>query len=547
MSRWSSLNLALLSLASAPLIFWILRRTAKASRPAAHRGPAPLDPHERALLGEILERSSDAIFAKDAEGRYLLCNREVARVSGRSHEEISGRDDAWLFPAEQARRIRDNDLQVMRANEVCSYEETLATVDGEVTYLVTKGPLRTADGLVNGVFGISRDITARKQMIATLERSRSQLRTFVDAAPVNMAMFDREMRYLAYSARWHRQFGAGRDLHGLCHYDVLPDLPAEWRDLHKRGLAGENLSNDADLWLRADGKATWLRWGITPWTDEHGEVGGIIITNEDVTDQVASRKAERRIQAELERRVAQRTAALTAANRDLDSFAYAVAHDLRGPLRAMSGYSQALIEDYAPNLDADARRHLEQIDGAARRMAGMIDGILALSHSARGELRQDRFDVSLTARRILGELARRHPERQVRCEVEDGLELDGDAGMLESVMQNLLSNAWKYTSKSATAHIRVYRGSVDGREGICVADDGAGFDMAYADDLFKPFHRLHHQSEFSGLGIGLATALRIVQRHGGTMRAQARPGQGATFCFDVGHPVLPAKAAVSSI
>ena len=239
----------------------------------------------------------------------------------------------------------------------------------------------------------------------------------------------------------------------------------------------------------------------------------------------------RRLNADLERRVLERTAELSAANRELDSFAYAVSHDLRAPLRAMSGFSQALVEDYGKLLDAEARKYLDQIGIASRKMGELIDGILVLSRSTRGELRRDAIDISALATRLLEELVRGEPERQVGWLVEPHLLATGDARMIEAVLSNLLDNAWKYTGKAKAPSIRVFSGEIGGLSGFCVADNGAGFDMAHAEQLFQPFRRLHRQDEFPGIGIGLATVLRIVHRHGGEVRAESRPGAGATFCF----------------
>ena len=235
----------------------------------------------------------------------------------------------------------------------------------------------------------------------------------------------------------------------------------------------------------------------------------------------------RRLNAELE----QRTAELAAANGELEGFAYAVAHDLRAPLRALSGFSQALEEDYGDRLEGEAKTYLDQIGIASRKMGELIEGILTLSRVTRGELRRDRIDLSALATQLLEELARMEPARQVRWRIEPGIEAVGDARMIEDVLRNLLGNAWKYTAKTPEPLIRVHTEAKERALYFCVADNGAGFDMAHAERLFKPFQRLHRQDEFPGIGIGLATVQRIVHRHGGEMRAEGRPAGGATFCF----------------
>ena len=243
------------------------------------------------------------------------------------------------------------------------------------------------------------------------------------------------------------------------------------------------------------------------------------------------------LNATLEARVDQRTAELTAAIQELDSFAYTVSHDLRAPLRAMGGFAHALQEDHGDALPLGAKTYLDQIVLAGRKMSDLVEGLLTLSRSTRGDLRMDRVDVSALAQKRLVELAAAEPARRVSVEVENGLVLQGDIRMLSSVVNNLLENAWKYTGSAIQPKIRVHACDVDGRLGFCVSDNGAGFDMAHAARLFKPFQRLHRQDEFPGVGIGLATVQRIVQRHGGQISAHGVPGQGATFSV-----VLPGSA-----
>jgi len=232
-------------------------------------------------------------------------------------------------------------------------------------------------------------------------------------------------------------------------------------------------------------------------------------------------------------RIAALEAELAALRAEMQEFTYTVSHDLRAPVRAMIGFSQALKEDFGGELRADALVYLDQIEIASRKMGGLIDGLLTLSRSTRGELRHDKVDLSALALRRLAELAKSEPQRAVAWQVDPGLAVRGDASMLEAVMTNLLDNAWKYSDKAPAARIRVYAENRDGRPWICVADNGAGFDMAHAERLFKPFQRLHRQDEFPGIGIGLATAQRILHRHGGEIVATAAPGQGATFCFSL--------------
>jgi signal transduction histidine kinase len=221
---------------------------------------------------------------------------------------------------------------------------------------------------------------------------------------------------------------------------------------------------------------------------------------------------------------------LDAANRELEAFSYAVAHDLRAPLRAIDGFSQALLEDCAGKLDADGTGHLERVRSGVAQMGRLIDGLLVLSRVTR-EIVREKVDLSELATDSGARLREAHPGRDVELVVHDGLVVLGDARLLAAALDNLLGNAWKFTGKCAHARIEVGEKREDGVRVFFVRDNGAGFDPAYADKLFRAFQRLHSVTEFEGTGIGLATVQRIVQRHGGWIRAEGEVGRGATFYF----------------
>jgi len=249
-------------------------------------------------------------------------------------------------------------------------------------------------------------------------------------------------------------------------------------------------------------------------------------------DVVARKLAAAEIEG-LNQELNQTVAQLQGANQELEAFAYSVSHDLRAPLRAMSGFSEALVEDYGDSLAVEARGYLDEIVIGSRHMGQLIDGLLILSRCTRGELRNDRVDISAMTDRILCQHERLDPQRRVEWLIEPGLSVGGDARMIEVVMRNLLDNAWKYTDRTVKPLIRVYAVQQWNHKFLCVADNGAGFDMAHIEKLFQPFQRLHRQEEFPGIGIGLATAERIVHRHGGTIFATGAPQLGATFSFSL--------------
>ncbi|MFA6499965.1 MAG: ATP-binding protein, partial [Desulfurivibrionaceae bacterium] len=229
----------------------------------------------------------------------------------------------------------------------------------------------------------------------------------------------------------------------------------------------------------------------------------------------------------------ERTAQIAAANKELDSFAYSVSHDLRAPLRGIDGFSQALLEDYGERLDDTAKDYISRVRAGCLRMGDLIDDMLQLSRLSRGEIHRQEVDLSAMAGEIAEELQRGAPARRVVFELTPGITVFGDAILLRAVLDNLLGNAWKFTAKTEEARITFGRQEEDGKDLLFVRDNGAGFDMAYADKLFGAFQRLHSPQEFEGTGIGLATVQRIIHRHGGTIRAEGAVGSGATFYFSV--------------
>ena len=241
----------------------------------------------------------------------------------------------------------------------------------------------------------------------------------------------------------------------------------------------------------------------------------------------------RQFNAELERRVAERTAALTSSNRELEAFSYSVSHDLRAPLRAIDGFAHILAEDYGDRLDAAARSHLARIRAASQRMALTTDAMLDLARLARTELQREDVDLSALAAAVVAELPQ-DPSRRPEFAIAPGLHAMADRELMHLVLQNLLHNAWKFTGKVASPRIAFGEIALDGERVFFVRDNGAGFDPAHAGRLFGAFQRLHHPDDFGGTGVGLATVARIVQRHGGRVRAEGAVGQGAAFYFTLG-------------
>ncbi len=246
----------------------------------------------------------------------------------------------------------------------------------------------------------------------------------------------------------------------------------------------------------------------------------LLLAIEDITEREDERRALATLRSELE-----------ASNRELEAFAYSVSHDLRAPLRSMSGFGQRLLDLYDDQLDDRGRDYLRRIRNASERMAELVNGILQISRLGRTQVTRAPVDLTSMARRILGELRREDPTREATTEIAEGVTVQGDLRLLEQLLRNLLENAWKFTSKRPVAQIEFGTSEREGKTVYFVRDNGAGFDMQYAGELFGLFQRLHSRREYEGTGIGLAIAKRIVQRHDGEIWAEAEAERGATFCF----------------
>jgi light-regulated signal transduction histidine kinase (bacteriophytochrome) len=263
-------------------------------------------------------------------------------------------------------------------------------------------------------------------------------------------------------------------------------------------------------------------------------VGGFVTTYTDITQLREAQDALERLNAELDQRVKERTQELRVLNKDLESFTYSVSHDLRTPLRSIHGFATVLADTEAERLSDGGRKALQRIQNNAGRMGALITDLLSMAQQSRVELNIQPVDLSALAHSVKGELQRAESTRRVDWKIEEGLSVHGDPALMRVVMQNLLGNAWKYTGHAEVACIELFRvNDGDGMAGFCVRDNGAGFDMAYADQLFQPFKRLHMPHEFEGTGIGLANVQRILLRHHGSIRGHGSVGEGATFFFSL--------------
>jgi PAS domain S-box-containing protein len=327
---------------------------------------------------------------------------------------------------------------------------------------------------------------------------------------------------------WRREEAIGRNWFEMF---VPPELD------HDRAVFFDLLQEKDHAWhyeheiLTRGGERLLIRWNNTVLRSTTGDVVGTASIGEDITQRKRAEDEVHRLNADLERRVAERTAELEAANKELEAFDYSISHDLRAPLSRIEGFSAMLREKYGDKLDAHGSDVLQRIAEAGRNMDQLVGDLFALSTATRGELRRSGVNVSTLAQSIVASLRKSEPEREVQFVAPAAMTARADPGLLRVVLENLLGNAWKFTGRRAQAHIEMGILENPGERAYFVRDNGAGFNIAGADELFMPFRRMHARSEFEGTGIGLATVQRIVRRHGGRVWADAAVDQGATFFF----------------
>ena len=390
-----------------------------------------------------------------------------------------------------------------------------------------------AAGLLAAAAARRAAAAARRSRVAELKAAREcdQLQMVIDNTSAVISVRDAAGRYILVNRQYEQLFDTRREnIVGLTDHDLFPKETADrFRANDLKALErGVPIQVEEEV-PHPDGPHAYItvKYSIT---DTAGRPYAVCAISTDITDLKRAEQQVNTLIAELETRVEQRTAELEASTRELDAFAYSVSHDLRAPLRAVAGFSEILLEDHAAALDATGLDYLNRVSTAADRMSGLIDALLDLSRAGRAELLRRPVNLGDLARDILADLSGADSERAVETVVED-LPATGDKHLLTLLLQNLLSNAWKFTAGRTPGRIHVGSLGTDDTRTYFVADNGAGFDPRYAAKLFVPFQRLHSAEAFPGTGIGLAIVARIAARHGGRAWAASAPGEGATFYF----------------
>jgi PAS domain S-box-containing protein len=490
----------------------------------------------KARLAGIIESAMDGIVTVDADQQIVLFNRAAEEMFGRCADEVLGRQLELLIPGGIIDATGDQIATFGQTSVTAGRMGLLGAISGRRAdgseFPIEASISQVATGDQKFFTIILRDITGRTRAEEKLRKSEERFsKAFrVGVYPLSITRLADGL-YIDVNDSFLRAVGYSRE-QVIGHTSVELGL---WTEPERRaGIVADLEAGRSvrEVELRYRNKRGEERvWLVSADIIEIDGERCIIGTRNDITERQKAEEEVRRLNAELERRVEERTAQLETSNKELESFCYSVSHDLRAPLRSITGFSKALAEDYHEKLDETGRNYLDRVCAATENMAQLIDDLLDLSRVTRAEMKREKIDLGAIARSVVAEHRRFEPERRVSVDIEDDLVAEGDRALMRVVLENLLSNAWKFTSKNDEARIEFGRAADKGNGCFRVRDNGAGFDMAYANKLFGPFQRLHSVKQYPGTGIGLATVQRIIRRHGGRVWAEAEVDKGATFYF----------------
>ncbi|MDJ1493971.1 PAS domain S-box protein [Cytophagaceae bacterium DM2B3-1] len=480
---------------------------------------------------DLADSITDIFFSLDKDLRYTYYNRASEKFTGRSSEQVIGKNVYDILTGLKGSPIEEKILEALNTKSPQIFTNEIWHQGQHYYHRMYFYPTRS------GVSVLARDITERMQLTKKLEEDKQQLELALRSGELGLWDWNIETGDIDYNDQWLEILGYKRgelvqrieSWIDLIHPEDLESVT----DIMNRHLKNRTSYYQAELRLLTK-SGTW-KWiydmGKVIVRDENGKpirATGIIM---DITQKKQYELKIEQLNEELEQKVKERTVQLIAANKELEAFSYSVSHDLRIPLRSIDGFSRALQEDYAEKLDSEGVEYLNTIRSATQKMGQLIEDLMKLAKVTKSEVNKETVDLSTIAYSIVKDLQKESPRRKVVTHISDDLIVMGDEKLLGIALQNLLSNAWKYTGKREETVIELGKITESETPIYYIKDNGVGFDMKYADKLFQPFQRLHSKRDFEGTGVGLATVQRIIAKHGGHIWTEAVPDKGATFFF----------------
>jgi len=398
--------------------------------------------------------------------------------------------------------------------------------------------IESNDDNVNKFMGVILDVTPEKHALIENRQIHSRLNMHIQQTPLGVIEMDRNCNVVEWNPAAEKIFGyTKREVLGKFAIDLIvpQKIKVSVSDIWNSLVTNTGGKRAIHENLTKSGKLIICNWYNTPLVNDKGEVVAVACIVEDITHRIKIEQELESHREHLEDLVNRRTHEITRINRELQAFSYSISHDLRAPLRAIDGFSQILIEDYAKILDDTAKSYLNRVRKGAQNMATLIDDLLKLSRISRGQVNKKMLDLSDVANEVVEKLSQDYPHRIVETKIEKNLTAYADRGLIQVALENLLGNAWKYSSVHPNALVEFKKVRQDSKETVyVVSDNGVGFDMKFVDKLFGAFQRLHEKDkQFEGSGIGLATVQRIIRLHGGRVWAEGKVNQGAMFYFSL--------------